>query len=261
MNAVPPVAIVTGGGGGVGRAVGRVLAAEGYSVVLADIDHSAAIAAAAEITPGPTTARVAVVETDVSSEPSVTALVNRAISEFGRVDVVVNNAALTGSQSLGAVSLDQWDELIGANLKGPMLLCQAVLPHWISQGTGGAVVNITSRSWLSGAPPAYASSKAGLVGLTRSLALELGPYGVTANAIAPSFMRTGMTTAGLTTRQLEQREASYLTLTPIGRLVRPEDIAYAVAFLASPRAAAITGEVLHVCGGSQLPHSPRMPVP
>jgi NAD(P)-dependent dehydrogenase (short-subunit alcohol dehydrogenase family) len=245
----------------VGSATGRVLASDGYAVVLADIDYDAAATAAAEIARDTASARVSAIEADVSSQLSAVALVKRAVSEFGRVDVVVNNAGVVGSQPLGTVSLDQWDSLLAVNLKGPMLLCQAALPYWISQGTGGAIVNIASRSWLSGAPPAYASSKAGLIGLTRSLAIELGQYGITANAIAPSFMRTAMTMTGLTARQIEEREASYVALTPIGRVVRPEDIAYAVAFLASRRAAAITGEVLHVCGGSQLPHAPRMPSP
>ena len=114
------------------------------------------------------------------------------------------------------------------------------------------MVNVSSRTWLGGGPTAYVTSKAAIVGLTRTLAVELGPLGVTVNAVAPSVVETPLTRAGRTEEEFEQFTARHLAMTPLGRLARPQDVADAVAFLAGERAAFITGEILHVCGGAQL---------
>jgi NAD(P)-dependent dehydrogenase (short-subunit alcohol dehydrogenase family) len=142
------------------------------------------------------------------------------------------------------------------NVKGPMLLSRAAVPFWRKQSSG-AVVNISSRAWLGGsANTAYASSKAALVGLTTAMAVELGPLGVRANAVAPSFVRTPFNEQRIDIGDLAGMIERYTAFTPLRRLVEPVDVANAVAFLASERARNITGEVLHVCAGSQLPPIP-----
>jgi len=240
------VAVISGGGGGIGAAIGARLARDGAQVVLADVDLDAATRMAAGID-GATA-----VETDVTATESVRALAGAVAERFGRLDVLVCSAGVEPPHDLASMTTSAWEVTHAVNLRGPALLAQAALPFWRSQG-GGAMVNIGSRTWLGGSHPAYAASKAGLVGLTRSLALELGPLGVTVNAVAPSFVRTAFSTQRGDPTALEAYAERVRALTPLGELVRPQDVANAVAFLASDQAARITGEVLHVCAGSQLP--------
>lgn len=243
------VAIVTGGAGALGTAIARALHRDGLNVVLADIDQDAATARAAELA-GEESAVVAE-PVDVADPESVHDLVARVGATFGRVDVVVNNAAVQRRGGIGDLDVDDWDLAHRVNLRGPMLMCRAVVPYWEKQHSG-SVVNIASRVWRSGGQPIYVAAKAGVVGLTRSLATELGPLGVTANAVAPSFVPTAFTRAGRDEAAWQELLEHHRALSPLGLVIEPDDVGEAVAFLVSPRARAVTGEVLHVCGGSQL---------
>lgn len=243
------VALVTGGAGAIGRAIGARLARGGATVVMADLDAAAAERAAHEL--GAVSDRHTGLGVDVGDRASAGYLVERVLGRFGHLDVVVNNAGLNRRGSNADQSERDWDAVLAVNLKGVFNVCQAAIPALLQQ-RAGRIVNVASRVWLSGSLPAYTASKAGVVGLTRSLARELGPWNVTANAVAPSMVATPFTRNGRSDEEFAAFAAHAVAQTPLGRLAAPEDVAGAVAFLASPDAAFITGEVLHVCGGSQL---------
>ncbi|NUR91519.1 MAG: SDR family oxidoreductase [Nonomuraea sp.] len=243
-------AVVTGGAGVLGQAVAAQLAADGFEVTLLDVDE-AAVARAAERLSASTGTRVEGHRVDVSDPREVGERIARLENAGRRLDCLVNNAAVNARQPLQEQTPDGWDTTMAVNVRGPMLLCQAIRPWWQRRG-GGRVVNVGSRTWLGGGPTAYVTSKAAIVGLTRALAVELGPIGVTVNAVAPSVVETALTRAGRSDREFERFAARHLAMTPLGRLARPQDVAGAVAFLAGDRASFITGEILHVCGGAQL---------
>ncbi|MEV6904285.1 SDR family oxidoreductase [Amycolatopsis sp. NPDC051372] len=245
------VAIVTGAGGGLGSVIARELAADGYRLVLADRDGAAAEAAATAVGGSPV-----VVPADLTDAGEVQRLVDEVAQRFGRLDVVVNSAGIERAHPLETTPEPDWDATMAVNVKGPMLLCRAAVPLWRAQGSG-SVVNISSRAWHGGsANTSYASSKAALVGLTVSMAVELGPLGVRANAVAPSFVRTPFNQQRTDIVDLDRMIERYKAFTPLRRLIEPIDVANAVVFLASDRARNITGEVLHVCAGAQLPPIP-----
>ncbi|SFJ64557.1 SDR family NAD(P)-dependent oxidoreductase [Amycolatopsis sacchari] len=243
MNA--PVAIVTGGAGALGKAIASVLLGDGFRVALLDrqgTEHAAA-ALGGEALP---------VQADVTDDESVRAAVEQVNRTWGRVDALVNNAGIEPAHSLADVAPDTWRATLEVNLTGPALMIKHCVPCWRRQG-GGRVVSIGSRVWLGGGwTPAYSASKAGLVGLTRAACQELGPLGVTVNIVAPSFMRTPFNTQKAGDGLLAEHAGRFAAASPLGRLVEPADVANAVAFLVSDRAAAITGEVLHVAAGTQL---------
>jgi len=164
------------------------------------------------------------------------------------------NAGLSGARRIGSVALEEWDAVLAVNLTAPMLLAQEAMRFWQAQ-RGGAIVNIGSRTWLSGAGPGYTASKAGLVGLTRSLAVQLGPLGITVNAVAPSYLGSAFNFAG-NEEARRRAEQEHIRLGVLDRLGTAEDVAGAVAFLTSEDARFITGEVIHVCGGAQLAARP-----
>ena len=238
------VAAVTGASRGIGRAIAELLAQRGADVSCGDrLDEKAkeTAAAIAEAT-GQRTSGCLV---DVADYQSAQDFIGCAISEFGKVDILVNNAGITRDNLLMRISEADWDEVINVNLKGAYNCCKAVVRPMMKQRYG-RIVNITSVVGLSGnaGQANYASSKAGMIGLTKSLARELGSRNITVNAVAPGYITTVLTDV-----LSEEYKKSAIEQTPLGRLGVPEDVAKAVAFLVSDDAAFITGQVLSVDGG------------
>lgn len=239
------VAIVTGSASGMGRHTASRLAERGASVVINDIDADKVEHTVDELRRAGGRAIPSIC--DVSSKSEVENMVKDAVAAFGGVDILVNNAGLERAGPLRKLTEEDWDITIDVNLKGAFLCAQAVHAHMIEKKFG-RIVNISSRAWLGGPGQApYASAKAGLVGLTRTLALELGRNGVTANCIAPGIIQTPMWD-----RLPDQDKAFLLSKVPTGKLGDPDDIADAVLFFADEEAGFITGQVLYVCGGRSL---------
>jgi 3-oxoacyl-[acyl-carrier protein] reductase len=238
------VAIVTGSARGLGAATARRLAAEGAHVVITDIQRELAEATAASIRAEGLSAHCTVA--DVTRAADVERLVQEAVAKFGGVHVLVNNAGFPRDKYLVKMSEEDWDLVMGVMLKGAFLATRAVMPKMIEQGWG-RVINISSRAHLGNPTQAnYSAAKAGLIGMAKALALEEGRYGITVNCVAPGFIETEMVQALATYETIKERA---IQVQPIKRVGKPEDIANAVAFLASERAGFITGEVLHVTGG------------
>ncbi len=238
------VALVTGSSRGIGRAIAGELAREGWAVCINYLERrEAAEALAAELRAEGLEA--AALQADVADRKAVEAMVRTAEADLGPVDLLVNNAGISRQGLFQDTDDGTWDRMLGVNLTGARNACMAVLPHMISQKRGN-IVNISSIWGLRGASceVAYACTKAAIVGLTRSLALELAPSGIRVNAVAPGCIETDMVKVlGRETRNMLVEE------TPLGRLGTPEDIAHAVAFLASEKASFITGQVLTADGG------------
>lgn len=248
------VTVVTGGAGALGSATARRFAFDGDVVVLLDRDEEATRRRAAELV-DETGADVIPLVADLADPAQATASIHAVAHAHGRLDRLINNAAFNAKQSIDETDLDAWDTTMAVNLRTPMLLAKAAIPIWRETGTG-RVVNIASRTYLSGGPAAYVTSKAGIVGLTRSMALELGPLGVTANAVAPSMIATPFTRGGRDKAEFEAFTRRHERMSALGRLATVDDVVNAIAFLASDAASFITGEVLHVAGGAQLAAAP-----
>lgn len=238
------VAIVTGSARGLGAAMVRRLAEEGAKVIVADIQQEQAQATAQALRDQGFAAHCVV--GDITKAADVQRLVDDTVATFGGVHVIVNNAGLPRDKYLVKMTEDDWDLVMNVMLKGAFLATKAVMPHFIQQGWG-RVINISSRAHLGNATQAnYSAAKAGLIGMAKALAIEEGRYGVTVNCIAPGFMETEMVQALPTYETIKERA---IAAQPIKRVGQPDDVANAVAFLASERAGFITGEVLHVTGG------------
>jgi 3-oxoacyl-[acyl-carrier protein] reductase len=238
------VAIVTGSARGLGAAMARRLAEEGARVVVTDIQAELAHATAEALRQAGLQAHCVVA--DITKAAEVQRLVDETVATFGGVHVLVNNAGMPRDKYLVKMSEDDWDRVMDVMLKGAFLATRAVMPHFIEQGWG-RVINISSRAHLGNPTQAnYSAAKAGLIGMAKALAIEEGRYGVTVNCIAPGFMDTEMVQALPTYETIKERA---IQAQPIKRAGRPEDVADAVAFLASERAGFISGEVLHVSGG------------
>jgi 3-oxoacyl-[acyl-carrier protein] reductase len=235
------VAMVTGGGRGIGRAIASELACGlGARVAVLDRDYEHALEVAAAIACGATGFRV-----DVTDQAAIDACVEAVERDLGPIEVLVNNAGLTRDNLLVRLSEDQWDTVMDVNLKGAYLMMKAVTRGMMKRRSG-RIINIASVVGLVGnkGQANYAASKAGLIGLTKAAARELAPRNIRVNAVAPGFIETDMTAA----LSAEAREALSAQIA-LGRLGKPEDVAAAVAFLASDAAAYITGQVIVVDGG------------
>ena len=241
------VAVVTGGGGGIGRATARRFAEEGARVVVADVNEEAGRAAAQAITEAG--GEVLFVEADVTRPDAAEALMQEAVDAFGGLDVLVNNAGITRDATLKKMTEKDFDAVVEVNLKGVFCCTKAAVPLLAEGERGGRVLNAASVVGRYGnfGQTNYVATKAGVIGMTKTWARELGRDGTTVNAVAPGFIETPMveTVPEKVLGGLRER-------TPLGRLGRPEDIAAAYAFLASADAAFITGAVLGVDGGLVL---------
>lgn len=239
------VAIVTGAGQGIGRALAIGLLKEGAPVVVADINPKGAASVQKELEA--MGGKALAVQTDVSDEHSVENMVERTLSEFGRVDILVNNAGIFPVSSVEDMKEEDWDRVIGTNLVGTFLCSRAVAKKLISQQSG-RIICLTSGRALQGAKNAahYASSKAGIIGFSKALALELAPYRITVNVICPGITDTAQP------RGHQSEEAIYAQAAkiPFGRIGQPEDLVGSATFLASDAAGFITGQTLVVNGGS-----------
>ncbi|MGH3712191.1 MAG: 3-oxoacyl-ACP reductase FabG [Micromonosporaceae bacterium] len=244
-------AIVTGAARGIGAAVAKRLARDGFAVAVIDLDESACAdtVKAIESAGG----RALAVGADVSDAEQVAAAVSRVAGELGPPTVLVNNAGITRDNLIFKMTDQDWDSVIGVHLRGSFLMTRAAQKH-MTEARWGRVVNLSSTSALGNRGQVnYSTAKAGLQGFTKTLAIELGKFGVTANAIAPGFIETEMTAAtaerlGVPFEDFKKAAASQI---PVGRTGTPDDIAATASFLVSDEAGFVSGQVIYVAGGPQ----------
>lgn len=236
------VAIVTGGGGGIGKATCLAFAREGADIVIPEVNIANAEAAAAEIQA--LGRKCEVIETDVSNGDSVRAMVRQTLDAFGRVDILVNNAGIFSYTRIDACTEEEWDRMMAVNLKGPFLCSQAVMETMKAQRSG-RIINLGSLAGQVGgivASAPYSASKAGVMCLTKSLARVLGEYGITVNSIAP----------GVAATEMAKNHPDMRAQIPLGRVADASEIASAILFLASEEGRYLTGATLDVNGGIRM---------
>jgi 3-oxoacyl-[acyl-carrier protein] reductase len=240
------VAVVTGAGTGIGQAIARIMAGRGAHVYIADRDYDSAKLAADELQAQGSLATP--VKCDVSMVDQVNALVDEAVAASGRLDILVNCAGVSRPNMLWNITDEQWDEVIRTNMSSQFWAIRAAVKTWMKEN-GGAIVNVSSLAGLRGsvAQVNYAAAKAGVIGITKSAALDLAKFNIRVNAVAPGLTLTNMTQKIMDDPKLKQRYEGEI---PLGRVGMPKDIAQAVAFLASPQASWITGKVLAIDGGA-----------
>jgi 3-oxoacyl-[acyl-carrier protein] reductase len=243
------VALVTGAGRGIGRATATRFAREGGRVCLADVEPGGAADTARSLVDSGMDAFAT--RMDVTSRTEVENAVERTVERYGRLDILVNNAGITRDNLLHKMADEDWRTVLNVHLTGAFLCSRAAQRHMVEQGYG-RILNVSSASALGNSGQAnYSAAKAGLQGLTKTLAIELGPYGVTVNAIAPGFIETEMTreTASRLGLDFEEFVAEMVKDIPVGRSGWPEDVAAAIVYLASEEASFVSGQILYVAGG------------
>ncbi len=247
------VAVITGAARGIGFGTAQRFAAEGASVAVLDLDESSAQEAAGrlELVDG---AKAVGIGCDVVDGAAAEAAVQRVVDELGGIHVLVNNAGITRDNLLFKMTEDDWDLVMNVHLKGAFNMTKAAQKHFVEQRYG-KILNLSSVSALGNRGQAnYSAAKMGVQGFTRTLGIELGPFGINANAIAPGFIATEMTdaTAARVKMSVEDFRAAAAESNPVKRVGFPEDIAAAAAFLCSDEASYITGQTLYVDGGAKL---------
>lgn len=247
QDTAPPVAIVTGAVRGIGRAIARQLASDGFAIVVnyrGDADLATGLCEELNAAGAHSLA----VRADITSAEDVAGLVEQTINTFGRLDALVNNAGITRDTLLMRMSEEDWDAVLETNLKGAFLCSKAAIRPMMRQRSG-SIVNLTSVVGLIGnaGQTNYSAAKAGLIGFTKSLAREVGSRGITVNAVAPGFIETRLTDV-----LSDDIKGSLMERIPLGRFGTPEDVASAVGFLVSPAARYITGTVISVDGGMAM---------
>lgn len=242
-----PVAVVTAAGNGIGAATARAFAEAGFRLGLADLDEPALAGVAGELPAGTEPTLVAA---DVTTEAGAADVIERTVAAYGRLSVLVN--VVGGSRpgrTVPELSLAEWNHALALNLTSVFLMCRAALPHLVE--TRGAIVNVSSGAGLRGmrANPAYCAAKAGVVALTRALALDHGPAGVRVNCVAPGPVRTPLMRRNRTDAEI----AAMGDVSVLGRVGEPDEIAAAIRWLASPEASYVLGQTLEVDGGVASP--------
>lgn len=248
MRLTEKVALVTGAQQGIGQAIALAYGREGASVIVNYLDDQAAaeniVSQIRELGP-----QAVAVSGNVARADAIQAMIE-AGNQLGGIDILVNNAGIFPRVDFLDMTEAQWEEVLGVNLKGSFLCTQAVARQLVARGQGGAVINLASGAAFRSSPRGvhYVSSKAGLVGLTRATALELAPYRIRVNAIAPGLTDTAQPRYGMTEEEIQARGREV----PLGRMATPDDIADMAVFLASEEARYVTGQTLHVNGGQYL---------
>jgi len=246
MRVKDKVVIITGSGSGIGKETALLFAKEGAKVAVADVNEKGGVETVENIKKAGGEAFFA--KLDVSSREQVKQVVKDTIAKYGKIDVLINNAGIIQDALVVKMTEEQWDKVININLKGPFNCIQAVVEQMMNQGSG-VIINISSIVALYGnvGQTNYAATKAGLIGMTKTLAKELGKKGIRVNAVAPGFIYTPMT-AKVPEKILEMMKEK----TPLRRLGKPEDVANTLLFLSSDEASFINGAVISVDGGLQL---------
>jgi 3-oxoacyl-[acyl-carrier protein] reductase len=242
-------AIVTGAARGIGAATARRLAADGMAVAVLDLDEQACAGTVEAITSAG--GRAIAVGADVSQASQVEAAVGKVAAELGPPAVLVNNAGIIRDNMLFKMSEGDWDAVLGVHLRGAFLMSRATQKHMVDQRYG-RIVNLSSSSALGNRGQAnYSAAKAGMQGFTKTLAIELGQFGITANAVAPGFIVTDMTaaTAARVKMGFEEFQQAAASQIPVRRVGQPEDVAHVISFLASEGAGFVSGQVIYVAGG------------